>query len=81
MAVMEDTVICGYIQHPADVVEIFNAWGTAAALQIILEGYGMAEQFCALRLFRCFFFLAFFKAALKTWASLMDKDIVVISYK
>ena len=27
------------------------------------------------------FFLALFKAALKIWASLMDKDIVVTSYK
>jgi hypothetical protein len=59
MAVLEDTVICGYIQHPADMVEIFNAWGTAAALQVLLEGYGMVEQFRALRLCQMLFLPGF----------------------
>lgn len=81
MAVLEDTVICGYIQRPVDMIEIFNAWGTAAALQVLLEGHGMVEQLRTLRLGQMFFFLALFKAALKIWASLMDKDIVVTSYK
>lgn len=81
MAVLEDTVICGYIQRPADMVEIFNAWGTAAALQVLLEGHGMVEQLRTLRLGQMFFLPGLFKAALKIWASLMDKDIVVTSYK
>lgn len=55
MAVLEDTVICGYIQRPADVVEIFNTWGTAAALQVLLEGHGMVEQLRTLRLGQMFF--------------------------
>ena len=55
MAVLEDTVICGYIQRPADVVEIFNAWGTAAAFQVLLEGHGMVEQLRTLRLGQMFF--------------------------
>ena len=53
--VLEDTVICGYIQRPADMVEIFNAWGTAAALQVLLEGHGMVEQFRTLCLRQMFF--------------------------
>ena len=40
---------------PADVVEIFNAWGTAAALQVLLEGHGMVKQLRALRLGQMFF--------------------------
>ena len=63
MAVLEDTVICGYIQCPADMIEIFNAWGTAAALQVLLEGYGMVEQFRALRLCQMLFLPGFLQGS------------------
>ncbi len=40
MAVLEDAVIFGYIQHSVDMMKIFNAWETVATLQILLKGYG-----------------------------------------
>ncbi|MCR2050499.1 hypothetical protein NSB25_25020 [Acetatifactor muris] len=51
-----------FLFHEFDVVggkEIlfaeFNAWGTAAALQVLLEGHGMVEQLRTLRLGQMFF--------------------------
>jgi hypothetical protein len=60
-------------------VKTFNTGGTAAALQIFLEGKRMAKEFCACSLCQTFFALAAFSAFLKTWASLIDRDIVVTS--
>ena len=59
MAVLEDAVICGDVERPADMVEIFNAWGTAAALQVLLEGYGMVKQLRTLRLGQMLFLPGF----------------------
>ena len=59
MVVLKDTVICGYIECPADMVEIFNAWGTAATLQIFLKGHGMVKQLCTLRLGQMLFLPGF----------------------
>ena len=58
-SILEDTVICGYVQRPADMVEPLNAWGAAAAFQILLEGYGMVKQLrtlslCELPFLHCF---------------------------
>jgi len=59
MVVLKDIVICGYIKRPADMVEIFNAWGTAAAFQIFLKRHGMVKQLCALCLGQMFFLPGF----------------------
>ena len=44
MVILENTIIRRDIQCPADMVEIFDTGGTAAALQILLEGYRMVKQ-------------------------------------
>ena len=59
MAVLEDTVVRGNAERPADMVEIFNAWGAAAALQVLLEGYGMVKQLRTLRLGQMLFLPGF----------------------
>ena len=55
MTVGKDTVICGDIQCPADMVKTFNTGGTAAALQIFLKGKRMAKEFYACSLCQTFF--------------------------
>ena len=44
MVVLENTIIRRDIQCSADMVEIFDTGGTAAALQILLERYRMVKQ-------------------------------------
>ncbi len=41
---LENTVICGNIEHPADIVKTLDAWRAAAAFQILLEGQGVVEH-------------------------------------
>ena len=48
--VLKNTVICGYVQRPADMEKTFNARGAAAAFQVLLEGHGMVKQLCTLSL-------------------------------
>lgn len=44
-SVLENAVICGYTERPADMVIHFNAWGASASFQVFLEGQGVIEQF------------------------------------
>ena len=40
----KDTVVCRNIERPADMVKVFNAWGTAAAFQIFLKRYRVVQK-------------------------------------
>lgn len=60
-SVLKDTVICGYIQRPADMVKPFNAWGAAPTFQILLEGNRMVKQLRTLSLCELSFLPRFLK--------------------